>query len=465
MIIDSRDSELAIDMEADIAIVGSGPAGISVARALDDRFKVLLIEAGGLTSRSVDDHYLDGEVTGLQYPLRETRARQLGGSTALWAGYCTPFDDIDFIARDWIQDSGWPLTLNKLRPYYEKAAQYLHMRDTNFSASIAGTPTLALPHQTFQEGIWRFGETRADFSADYKEYFKRSACSHILLHTTAREVRLSDSLDHVTTLRIRAENGREGSVRARRFILAGGGLETPRLLLSSDRQVHSGVGNSSDQVGRWFMEHPHVSIKGLTIRRCVDTVDWTSRRRNEYGQWYVRCAGFRPPVQKRARVLNARLHFFRSGDMAPDAAPQAGLFFEQAPNPDSRVKLSDTVDESGMRRVNLHWALNDVDKHSHRILAREASKLLHTAGIAEAPDTNVGASVVMHSNHQLGTTRMSDDPAKGVVSSDCRVHGIDNLYVAGGSVFPTVSWANPTFMVITLALRLADHIRHTECCQ
>jgi choline dehydrogenase-like flavoprotein len=79
MILDSRDSELPIDMEADIAIVGSGPAGISIARALDDRFSVLLIEAGGLAARPVDDHWLDGEVTGLHYPLRETRARQFGG--------------------------------------------------------------------------------------------------------------------------------------------------------------------------------------------------------------------------------------------------------------------------------------------------------------------------------------------------------------------------------------------------
>ena len=60
--------------------------------------------------------------------------------------------------------------------------------------------------------------------------------------------------------------------------------------------------------------------------------------------------------------------------------------------------------------------------------------------------------------HHMGTTRMSTDPADGVVDPDCRVHGTDNLYVAGSSVFPTGSCANPTFMIVALARRLADHL-------
>jgi choline dehydrogenase-like flavoprotein len=59
----------------------------------------------------------------------------------------------------------------------------------------------------------------------------------------------------------------------------------------------------------------------------------------------------------------------------------------------------------------------------------------------------------------MGTTRMAADPRQGVVDADCRVHGIDNLYVAGSSVFPTCGAANPTLTIVALALRLADHLR------
>jgi choline dehydrogenase-like flavoprotein len=61
--------------------------------------------------------------------------------------------------------------------------------------------------------------------------------------------------------------------------------------------------------------------------------------------------------------------------------------------------------------------------------------------------------------HNIGTTRMSDTPESGVVDTDCKVHGVENLYVAGSSVFPTSGHANPTLMILALALRLADHLK------
>jgi choline dehydrogenase-like flavoprotein len=60
--------------------------------------------------------------------------------------------------------------------------------------------------------------------------------------------------------------------------------------------------------------------------------------------------------------------------------------------------------------------------------------------------------------HHMGTTRMAADPRHGVVDRDCRVHGTDNLYIGGSSVFPTTGHANPTYTLTQLALRLGDHI-------
>lgn len=61
--------------------------------------------------------------------------------------------------------------------------------------------------------------------------------------------------------------------------------------------------------------------------------------------------------------------------------------------------------------------------------------------------------------HPTGTTRMADDPACGVVDAQCQVHGVNGLFIGGSSVFPTAGHANPTQMIVALALRLADTLK------
>jgi choline dehydrogenase-like flavoprotein len=71
----------------------------------------------------------------------------------------------------------------------------------------------------------------------------------------------------------------------------------------------------------------------------------------------------------------------------------------------------------------------------------------------------ISDEAVIETYHYIGTTRMADDPRRGVVDADCRVHGILNLFVAGSSVFPTGGTANPTLTIVALALRLSDHLK------
>lgn len=138
-------------------------------------------------------------------------------------------------------------------------------------------------------------------------------------------------------------------------------------------------------------------------------------------------------------------------------------FFEQAPNPESRVKLGDGIDAFGQRRVCVDWRLTELDLYSYRSTAHvcgdafarvSCARFEPEPWIAEggAPPTLYGTA------HHMGTTRMSDDPRDGVVDRNCRVHGVDNLYVAGSSVFTTGGWAFPTFTIAALGLRLADHL-------
>jgi len=147
-------------------------------------------------------------------------------------------------------------------------------------------------------------------------------------------------------------------------------------------------------------------------------------------------------------------------------------FFEQAPNPDSRITLGTEVDALGRRKVCVDWRLTSLDRHTYRTAAMLfGSELAGACGGTFQLDPwlsgDSDATPQVHGTaHHLGTTRMSDNPQQGVVDRHCRVHGIDNLHIAGSSVFPTGGWAFPTFTIVALSLRLAENLRallHSEC--
>lgn len=140
-------------------------------------------------------------------------------------------------------------------------------------------------------------------------------------------------------------------------------------------------------------------------------------------------------------------------------------FFEQAPNPDSRITLGTEVDALGKRKVCVDWQLTSLDRHTYRTAAKLfGSELAGACGGTFHSEPwlsgDIDAVPQVHGTaHHLGTTRMSDNPQQGVVDRHCRVHGIDNLHIAGSSVFPTGGWAFPTFTIAALSLRLAESLR------
>jgi len=137
---------------------------------------------------------------------------------------------------------------------------------------------------------------------------------------------------------------------------------------------------------------------------------------------------------------------------------------EQAPNVDSMVRLR-TAGEGKVAgiEIDLRFGTQDFDSvvRSHEIIDRwlRRGQLGHLDYIHPHGDRlEAVRDQALDGYHQIGSTRMSEDRASGVVNADCRVHDIGNLYVAGSSVFPTGGQANPTLPAIALALRLADHL-------
>ncbi len=144
---------------------------------------------------------------------------------------------------------------------------------------------------------------------------------------------------------------------------------------------------------------------------------------------------------------------------------------EQAPNPDSRVQLSTERDSLGSPRADLDWRLGSLDKETMLQFGHTLQREFKRLGYGKVttsdwlqdgrPEWPVDASVGNHpigGYHHMGTTRMSDSPATGVVDANCTVHGYDNLHIAGSSVFTTGGWANPTLTILALSHRLGDHL-------
>ena len=158
----------------------------------------------------------------------------------------------------------------------------------------------------------------------------------------------------------------------------------------------------------------------------------------------------------------AALAYKRVKGTAPVDQLTLATRLDQAPNPSSRVTLTRSRDALGMPRAEVDWRLSSIDRRSAERAIEIAGAGFASAGLGRVrtlladergwPDDLAGGY------HHIGTTRMSDDPKRGVVDRNCRVHGTSNLYVAGSSVFATGGSSTPTLTIVALALRLAEHL-------
>ena len=526
MIEDFDTSEKDVRILSDICIVGAGAAGITLARRLKDSgLNVLLLESGGADYEAETQDLYKGELSGLDYyDLKEARLRFFGGTTAIWGGRCAQLDAIDFEKRDWVDDSGWPITGQAIAPYYIQAQKAL---------DLAPVPDNSLPGHVcpFQEGklttaFWQFDETFSRFTLPSCRDIKNSKNIRVLLHANAVAIRTSENGAQVTSVEIANLKGGRGIVQARQYILATGGLEIPRLMLSSRTQAHPyGIGNNHDQVGRYFMEHPHGRGARITSHKPQHLLNTFPLFKRYRGQRYGMLMRPSEDFQNKACILNTgftidvlrhpgeqpeiyrRAYRTIKHNMAPSltgryvwrtfkrtsrwAQDKFGLYMrsqalkgkkygiytvaraEQAPNPESRVTLADDKDALGVPLAKLDWQLRDIDKASllsaMQALDEELKRL--DLGRAEPMEwlydstkTWVFDSLISEHDkggyHHMGTTRMGNNPATSVTDPDCRVHGVENLYIAGSSLFPTSGWANPTLTILALSMRLGDLLRN-----
>ena len=503
MHIDARTLESGTLIEADLCIVGAGAAGISIALEWASANRdVILLEGGGFDVEPQMQALYRGEsVDRPYYPLQSATLHYFGGTTGHWAGFCSPFDPIDFEKRDWVPHSGWPFKREHLDPFYARANQVLELGPYEYDAAYwesqdEDVRRLPLDGKTFFPKMWQFSPPTRMGNV-YRDPIVKSA--RLRLYTYARVVEIvpNETVTAIDGLRTKTIDGKEHRVRARQYILACGAIHNARLLLASNTRATRGIGNDHDLVGRYFMEHFEVIAAQAAFEKVPPFKLYSfpaagrTRARAELA--------LLGDVQREHRILNGTSSFqggpltgseqsrfaWFSADAAanvkdwqarrPPASytPPTHVVYrmftrqEQAPNPESRIVLSPEKDELGMPRANLRWKFTRLDKRSMRVFYELLGREMGRAGLGRVQvmdwllqgDDDTWPDHLSGGWHHMGTTRMHEDPKQGVVDANCRVHGIANLYIAGGAVYPTGGAVNPTLTVVAMALRLSDHLK------
>lgn len=561
----------------DACIVGAGPVGLSLAlEAYGHGLRVLILESG---SNQNEGDAISAELSraAIVAPLRHApmalaTRRAFGGSSWLWGGRCVPYESIDFAHRDWVPNSGWPLTLEEMQPWYPRAANYLNCGSADFRSPSAAWPDMGEIEisqlerwarrpklaSTLGARVLAVAEARtgaAPISSPASDA-DTGACIDLLFDTTVTGMVFKEAgtpvvstttvpVDPLTIRNLQARH-RDNTVvlRARHYVLACGGLENTRLLLAVQRSQPTLFGGPDGPLGRYYMGHIFGGIASIVLTRPQDFADLDFKRDDTatyvrrrftlssaaqrehkllntsffadnppfYDQRHrnatlsmvflglaIPAIGRRmiaeairlkhigpPPYHYGAHVMNIlrrpwcaatdivailRLRYLsatrKPGFVLHNQGGTYALNYhaEQIPNPDSRVTLNNETDAMGMPRLTIDFRYLAADADSvvaaHDILDRQ----LRASGkgrleYQRPPEQRVAHVLEQATDgfHQAGTTRMSDDPCNGVVDRNCKVFGVANLHIASSSVFTTTGEANPTFMAVALAARLAARI-------
>jgi choline dehydrogenase-like flavoprotein len=504
-----RDAEQLRDgttLDADLCIIGGGPGGMTLARELVGLpARVIWLESGGLQAEESAQILNEGAFIGAPYAgLRQTRHRQLGGTTRTWntrlngelgAKY-VPLDPCDFEPRSGIEPNGWPFRHEHLQLFYERAQVVCGLGPFEYDGShwCDERKTFALPDPRIRRSVYQFGPASAWSETSLREVVASENVG-LFYHATACALKMHGNQRSVASVEAATLAGNRFRVNAAKIVLAAGAIENARLLLVSREPGQGAPGNEHDWVGRCFMEHPrdralsliparsdiyaeaafydrHTAPDGTLIggRIALDSRTIVEERLVNGSVTLLPLMRERRGVRlfgSLAARMMGRSKSKASAGYGWSLAPRSDRIFqgfqlllntEQLPHPDNRVLLSRATDQLGVPKPEVHWRWRTQDQSRLERLRTIVAEAIEAAGIGQV-ETSMDCSPDPNAHHHAGTTRMHEEPRLGVVDADSRVHGTDNLYITGSSVFPTAGFANPTLTIVALALRLADHLK------
>ena len=444
----------------DCFVVGSGPAGLTVALALAEAKKrVLVFESGEAEQRRSElansigyGHYTAGH-------WNRHWSRVLGGTSDRWTGWCAVLGDRDFDNPS--VGVRWPITRRDLVPYYRRAAPILEYDPSFIDFEISPLPGFSYRPIPIVRPA-RFGQK-------YRETLNGSARVDVALGCSVVGLAAKEGRSSVTAIDFyhhESDSRRQLTVAASQpVVVAGGGIGNAQLFLQPPSDGGVAIGNESGQVGKFLMEHPHFNRAGeVAMDEALDLL-WPQGNTGRGAHALVATDALARQEGLYACSLQCAQKT-QDHDMARYLSQEMGRPFyhyaitartEMLPSESNRVFLTAERDRSGLLRPAARCVLDARDFLNVEQTLRILGDTLVRTGNGRVRVNNDRIYLqVDGGGHTLGTTRMGTSPSTSVVDRDCRVHGYGNLFVAGSSVFPTGGYANPTLTIVALALRLAD---------
>ncbi len=470
-------------------MVGSGAGGGVLARRLAaGGTRVLLIERGEATANRGIDEGWDERPVRLNGRWRRIYAGSgLGGSTALYGGALLRPSPRDFRpGRDYRHRLPaavweWPVDYEELRPYYraveddlrvagdhEPAPPHIGWREGPFPQSAAelSAPNRHLADALRREGLHPFS---LPLAIERSRCHGCARCPGMLCPTGARATSLAGRrvplatwtgweavelahagrVVHGVWVRRRGHRGPCRLVRAERYVLAAGAIGSAVLLERSQ------IPDRSGQRGRNHMCHLGALALGVFPERVVGDEGFAKQLGVTDYYW-----GAGAGECKLGYAQTIPLPELGPGRFSAALAPRAAVLrrrtlllagsVEDLPDPRNRVRVGDDG-------VYLDRRFRRFDRGRARRFARRLRATVRAVG-AQLVLAHSATRAHHHLGHQVGTCRFGDDPRYAVLDRDCRVHGIDNLYVVDGSFMPTSLGVGPALTIMANAARVADHL-------
>lgn len=497
-------------MKSKVCIIGSGPAGTFASEILvKNGIDVLMIEEGNENKNCELEEFLDHTLVAPKVTYDYGFSKQIGGTSNLWSGRVAPLELKDF-NFEYKGKKYWPITYGEILKYYKFASKKLDINFENIwndkNNLEKNIPNIfkykELNNFEFKKFFWRYP------SFNCMDYLKNNHLkfNNFNLISNTKVLRLFQNSQDGRIIYLEAVTNQKVSVKIESefFIIANGGIEAPRLLLNSNSNSPSGIGNNSKMVGKCLMTHPKANIGLLYLNKAINInnplfnkesenskirygiglnlntnhlnhylqltpylknnvlnpLSWFYNKENFDNQFFKDKVSFNSNVNDLKILLRNKL-FSSNPFQIKSRRFILRAYLDQYPEQNNKVFLSNNKDIYGLQKVSINWQFNNIDKIDFLGFFRNFQKYVlknnfgniysNINSLKEWPLKGI------HS-HFIGTTRMGNNPSNSVVDINCKVHDIPNLFIAGPSIFPSSGYANPFLTIIAFSLRLSEYL-------